>query len=75
MPNHIHLLVFVKQGCRGMNFVIGEAKRFLAYEIVKRLNQNGCLKLLKKLQHGVQEKERKIGKKHRYLGFHLMPEA
>jgi len=75
MPNHIHLLVFVKEECKGMNFVFGEAKRFLAYEIVERLRQMGSLKLLKKLQDGVQEREKKKGKKHqvfRLLDFHLM---
>ena len=31
MPNHIHLLVYVEDSYRGLNIVIGEAKRFMAY--------------------------------------------
>ena len=37
MPNHIHMLVYVQKNSKGLNHVIGEAKRFLAYEIVSRL--------------------------------------
>jgi len=64
MPNHIHLLVFVKKRSKGLNHVMGEAKRFLAYEIVSRLKQKGQTELLKVLAKGVQENERKKGKKH-----------
>jgi hypothetical protein len=39
MPNHLHLLVFVQPECTGLNKVIGESKRFMAYEIVKRLKK------------------------------------
>ncbi len=64
MPNHIHLLVFVQENSKGLNHIIGEAKRFLAYEIVSRLKSKNELKLLYKLVQGVQEKERGKGKKH-----------
>ena len=64
MPNHFHLLVFVEETCQDFNHVIGEGKRFMAYEIVKRLkkqNDNGVLTVLEK---GVQQKEALKGKKH-----------
>jgi REP element-mobilizing transposase RayT len=64
MPNHIHLLLYITKKCKGLNLVMGEAKRFMAYEIVKQLedrNENG---LLKTLSSGVQKKEKLKGKKH-----------
>ena len=64
MPNHIHLLVYVEDWSKGLNLVIGEAKRFLAYEIVKRLTAQNDMEILNALSMGVQEKERKKGKKH-----------
>jgi len=64
MPNHIHLLVYVKDWSKGLNHVIGEAKRFLAYEIVSRLKEQREIEILNVLSRGVQEKERKKGKKH-----------
>ena len=64
MPNHMHLLVYVQEYSKGLNHVIGEAKRFLAYEIVKRLKQKEDTSLLEILQKGVQTKESKVGKIH-----------
>ena len=49
MPNHIHLLVYSQEQSKGLNHVIGEAKRFLAYEIVSRLKQKKETKLLENL--------------------------
>jgi hypothetical protein len=44
--------------------VIGNGKRFMAYEIVRRLEQKGRDILLKKLQAEVKVKDRSRGKKH-----------
>jgi len=64
MPNHLHLLVYIENSCRGLNSVIGEAKRFMSYEIIKRLKHQKEFELLKILSKAVQPRERKIGKKH-----------
>ena len=64
MPNHIHLLIYVEKSCKGMNKVIGEAKRFMAYELIKRLNEGKERAVLTQLSEGVQSKEVKKGKKH-----------
>ena len=64
MPNHLHLLVFVQPECQGLNKVIGESKRFMAYEIVKRLKERNELELLHQLSLGVQLEEAKKGKRH-----------
>ena len=50
--------------CLGINYVIGEAKRFLAYEIVKRLKQANKVNVLKSLARGVSINEKKKGNKH-----------
>ena len=64
MPNHMHLIVFVKNQVNDLNKIISESKRFLAYEIVKRLKENGNEELLGVLAAGVQTNEREKGKKH-----------
>ena len=37
MPNHLHALLHFRQMPKSLNTTIGNAKRFLAYEIIKRL--------------------------------------
>ena len=64
MPNHLHFLVYIEDKCRGLNVVMGEAKRFMAYEIIKLLKHQGEPELLKILAAGVQPNETNIGKKH-----------
>jgi hypothetical protein len=65
MPNHFHGLLFVPQESRKpLDKIVSGGKRFLAYEIVKNLKDESKLDLLNVLRSGVQEKERKKGKKH-----------
>ena len=64
MPNHLHMILYVSADVKEFSMVISEAKRFLAYEIVKRLKSLGRDDLLKILSDGVQEMERKKGKRH-----------
>lgn len=64
MPNHLHLLVYVQKDCKGLNSVLGEGKRFMAYEIISRLKDKNEKSILVQLAEGVQENERSKGKKH-----------
>ncbi|MEP4531918.1 MAG: hypothetical protein ABJ004_02450 [Cyclobacteriaceae bacterium] len=64
MPNHMHLIVYPSKESKDMNKAFGEAKRFLAYEIVKRLKSAGKDRLLDILTAGVQHNERIKGKRH-----------
>lgn len=50
MPNHIHCLLNFPSKGFSLNTVVSNAKRFMAYEIIKRLSANGQHELLKKLQ-------------------------
>ena len=62
MPNHVHVIIsFIETG-QSINTIIGNGKRFMAYEIIKRLAQNGETALLLKLSSQVEAK-RKANKK------------
>ena len=64
MPNHIHLLVYTQNSERAINNIIGTGKRFMAYEIVKRLENYRRTDLLLKMTGAVTKSERQRNKKH-----------
>ncbi|MBX9851320.1 MAG: transposase, partial [Cytophagaceae bacterium] len=57
MPNHVHLLIYYPGVKGNINTVIGTGKRFMAYEIIRRLNAKKEYSLLKILSDGVDENE------------------
>ncbi len=65
MPNHLHLIIYYPKVEKNLNQEIGEAKRFMAYEIIKRLRKNHDHKMLFLLDDNVSDKERQNGQKHR----------
>lgn len=64
MPNHVHALVAYKGTKQSLNTVVGNGKRFLAYDIVERLNGIGATRILKILSAGVNASDRARGKLH-----------
>ncbi len=64
MPNHVHFIIRVPEG-GAINTVLANGKRFLAYEIVKRLKQLGREDVLERLRAGVRESDTGRGQKHR----------
>jgi REP element-mobilizing transposase RayT len=64
MPNHLHMLLFPTNSRKLLNNLVGEGKRFMAYGIIKSLEKEGNTAMLKQLAEGVEESERKKGKKH-----------
>ena len=50
MPNHLHALIYVK--AQSINKVLGNGKRFMAYEIVERLKAAGRADILKYFPRG-----------------------
>lgn len=64
MPNHLHCLLYFNAGEQSLNTMIGNGKRFMAYEIVNRLKAAGSGKLLVELQRAVKEADHSRGKKH-----------
>ena len=64
MPNHIHILVsFIATG-QSINTIVGNGKRFMAYEIIKRLTAAKDYDLLERLTSAVEQKRRDNNKKH-----------
>ncbi len=64
MPNHLHLLLHYNGGGQSLNTVIGNGKRFMAYEIIKGLKEKGQRTILEELKAGVQLKDKQRGKLH-----------
>ena len=58
MPNHIHILFYMDSNAPALNKLISNGKRFLAYEIIKRLKQSNQHSLLFKLNQAVSELEK-----------------
>ena len=50
MPNHLHALIGFRRSQQKINTIIGNGKRFLAYDIIKRLEESGKLELLNRLK-------------------------
>ena len=67
MPNHLHCILFFPLPDYSLNKIISNAKRFMAYEIIKRLKENNQTEILKELQSAVTEKEKK-GQLHKVFG-------
>ena len=62
MPNHLHAWLYPTQD--SLNKLTANGKRFMAYEMVKRLEQLKRYTLLRESEQGVQPNERRKGKKH-----------
>ncbi len=64
MPNHLHFIIHTPHDSKSLNTRIGNGKRFLAYEIVRRLKQNNHHHILEILSSDVKPNEKKIKKLH-----------
>ena len=75
MPNHIHIIIKLPETQAELNKVISNGKRFLAYELVKKLKTLGKTDLLEQLSAACTEKEKATGQKHKIfeLSFDAKP--
>ncbi|WP_079689758.1 transposase [Ohtaekwangia koreensis] len=65
MPNHIHaLLAFRNTQGQSINAIIGNGKRFIAYELIAKLKEQANDDILDKLSSSVKKNERLRGKLH-----------
>jgi REP element-mobilizing transposase RayT len=64
MLNHVHLLLYYTNSKQSLNTVIGNGKRFIGYEIVKRLKEKGDTILLDQMKEAVKAKDSERSKKH-----------
>jgi REP element-mobilizing transposase RayT len=65
MPNHVHLLLYLPDAKINLNTIIGNAKRFMAYGFIQRLNSNNDHRLLNTLALACSEKEKAKGQQHK----------
>ena len=65
MPNHLHCILYFPAAGFDLNKIIGNAKRFMAYEIINRLEAKKDFETLSVLQSAVTEREKKKGQLHR----------
>ena len=64
MPNHVHVLIDFAKSAKKINAIIGAGKRFIAYDIISRLEKAGNTGMLQLLENAVSLKDKKNGKKH-----------
>jgi REP element-mobilizing transposase RayT len=64
MSNHVHLLLHYANTKQSLNTIIGNGKRFIGYDIVKRLEEKEELVLLNQMKEAVRAKDSERNKKH-----------
>lgn len=64
MPNHVHAIISFTKTEKSINRIIGDGKRFMAYEIVKSLKSKGEEETLFSLRSMVTKSDEKRNKKH-----------
>ncbi len=64
MPNHVHAVISFVDKAQSINTIVGNGKRFMAYDIIKRLNEENEHELLKQLSGAVEAKRKTNNKKH-----------
>ena len=65
MPNHLHVIVHFPEQSFNLNTIIANGKRFMAYEIVNRLEASENKELLFHLENLVTLREKKKGQLHK----------
>jgi len=64
MPDHVNVLINFATSAKKINTIIGDGKRFMAYDIFSRLEKAGNIDLLQQLEKAVSTKDKNNGKKH-----------
>ena len=64
MPNHVHATIAFRKTTKTINKIIGDGKRFIGYEIIKRLKEKNQHDVLKILENAVNSSDKKRGKLH-----------
>jgi putative transposase len=65
MPNHLHIILQISNNENSLNTIISNGKRFIAYEIIKRIKANENKSLQLKLSLSLSDREKKKGQKHK----------
>jgi hypothetical protein len=65
MPNHVHCILYFSDAGFNLNKVLSNGKRFMAYEIINRLERANDIHTLNILQNALTERERKKKQLHK----------
>ena len=65
MPNHLHCVLNFNRETFSVNKTIANGKRFMAYEIINRLEKQGNTELLNLLQQACTDRDKKKGQLHK----------
>jgi len=65
MPNHVHCIFFFPNEDYNLNKIVSNGKRFIAYEIINRLEEKRLSKILLRLKEGLTERDVAKGQKHK----------
>ena len=65
MPNHIHCILYFKEAIFNLNKIISNGKRFMAYEIIRRLEEKEEHSILNLLSGSVTQREQNKGQLHK----------
>jgi hypothetical protein len=58
MPDHVHALIAFKNSGKSINTIVGNGKRFTAYDLGVRLKQEGLNDILESLSGWVNSTDR-----------------
>ena len=64
MPSHVHAIIAFSNTGKTINSIVSNGKRFLAYDLVKRLQAKSNTLILNELNIRLNNTERKEGKLH-----------
>ena len=64
MPNHLHALIGFSNSGKNINGIVGNGKRFIAYNIVDKLKKQNNEIILDQLSKAVNASDKKRGKLH-----------
>jgi len=65
MPNHVHCILYFPEAGFNLNKLLSNGKRFMAYEIINRLENANNIRTLKILQDALTDRERKKKQLHK----------
>ena len=65
MPNHVHCILYFPETGFNLNNIVSNGKRFMAYEIINRLENANNTETLKFLQETLTDREKKKKQLHK----------
>ena len=64
MPNHVHAIIAFHNTGKAINSIVGNGKRFIAYNLIKILKEQGQYPILKQMEGWVNNTQKADDKQH-----------